>query len=302
MQLIDRSTDLLPQADDAELELKQRLSGLMLRRTKAAVLTSILPPCARCLLPIAMLPAEWDSYQRMADGIVSEGAKDVNVLASLMSARIWCSGSSPSKLRLCEAMLEAIVLRGEKAVVVSNFSSTLDAVRLFSRARRWGSLRIDGAVAADKRLKIAQFFNEDQAMQFPLLLLSSRAGGVGLNLVGASRLILLDPDWNPATDEQAMARVWREGQRRPVFIYRMCLAGTVEESILLRQRDKGCLARVLHEDGDEGGTAEGEEAEAFVSGQTLQGLLFPSNRLDDAGALPLDPVAAAIASSLRHVM
>jgi DNA repair and recombination protein RAD54B len=54
-----------------------------------------------------------------------------------------------------------------------------------------------------------------------LFLLSSKAGGVGLNLIGASRLVLLDIDWNPATCQQAMARIWREGQKRPVYIYRL---------------------------------------------------------------------------------
>ena len=56
-----------------------------------------------------------------------------------------------------------------------------------------------------------------------VLLLSSKAGGTGLNLIGGSRLVLFDSDWNPATDLQAMARIWREGQRKQVFIYRLLL-------------------------------------------------------------------------------
>lgn len=52
-------------------------------------------------------------------------------------------------------------------------------------------------------------------------MLSSKAGGCGLNLIGANRLVMFDPDWNPANDDQAMARVWRDGQRKPVFIYRL---------------------------------------------------------------------------------
>ena len=57
-----------------------------------------------------------------------------------------------------------------------------------------------------------------------MFLLSSKAGGVGLNIVGASRLVLFDIDWNPANDLQAMARVWRDGQKRTVFIYRFLTA------------------------------------------------------------------------------
>lgn len=54
-----------------------------------------------------------------------------------------------------------------------------------------------------------------------MFMLSSKAGGCGLNLIGANRLVMFDPDWNPANDEQAMARVWRDGQKKPCFIYRM---------------------------------------------------------------------------------
>ena len=60
----------------------------------------------------------------------------------------------------------------------------------------------------------------------------------GLNLIGANRLVMFDPDWNPANDEQAMARVWRDGQKKPVFIYRLLTTGTIEEKIFQRQTHK----------------------------------------------------------------
>ena len=69
-------------------------------------------------------------------------------------------------------------------------------------------------------------------------MLSSKAGGCGLNLIGANRLFMFDPDWNPANDEQAMARVWRDGQKKTCFIYRLVSSGTIEELILQRQIDK----------------------------------------------------------------
>ena len=72
-----------------------------------------------------------------------------------------------------------------------------------------------------------------------------KAGGCGLNLVGANRLFMFDPDWNPATDLQAMARIYRQGQKRRCFIYRMFSAGTVEEVILQRQVLKGGLAETI---------------------------------------------------------
>ena len=71
-----------------------------------------------------------------------------------------------------------------------------------------------------------------------IFLLSSKAGGVGINLIGANRLIMLDPDWNPANDNQAMRRCWRDGQTREVFVYRLVAAGTIEERIMQRQEKK----------------------------------------------------------------
>ena len=68
-----------------------------------------------------------------------------------------------------------------------------------------------------------------------MFLLSSKAGGVGLNLVGGSVLILYDIDWNPANDQQAMARIWRDGQKSNVIIYRLLTTGTIEEKIFQRQ-------------------------------------------------------------------
>ena len=71
-----------------------------------------------------------------------------------------------------------------------------------------------------------------------VLLLSSKAGGTGLNLIGASRILLFDMDWNPAHDLQAMARVWRDGQKRKVHVYRLATAGSIEEKIFQRQVTK----------------------------------------------------------------
>ena len=71
-----------------------------------------------------------------------------------------------------------------------------------------------------KRAKVVERFNDAASPEF-IFMLSSKAGGCGLNLIGANRLVMFDPDWNPANDEQAMARVWRDGQRKECFIYRL---------------------------------------------------------------------------------
>ncbi len=128
----------------------------------------------------------------------------------------------------------------DKVVVVSNFTSTLDAVANLLRCRKVKFLRIDGTVTAERRSKFVDFFNKTDS-PITVMLLSAKAGGVGINLVGANRLVMLDPDWNPATDQQAMGRVWREGQTKPVFIYRLIAQNSIEESILHRQTGKVCV-------------------------------------------------------------
>ncbi|KAG8980418.1 helicase [Tulasnella sp. 425] len=98
----------------------------------------------------------------------------------------------------------------EKVVLVSNYTATLDVIEKFCTRKRYTYFRLDG----------------------------TKAGGVGLNLIGASRLILIDSDWNPAHDLQAMARIHRDGQKRPVFIYRLVTAGSIDEKIFQRQVTK----------------------------------------------------------------
>ncbi|MFS7993307.1 putative DNA helicase [Helianthus anomalus] len=79
-------------------------------------------------------------------------------------------------------------------------------------------------------------------------LLSSKAGGCGLNLIGGNRLVLFDPDWNPANDKQAAARVWRAGQKKRVYIYRFLSTGTIEEKVYQLQMSKEGLQKVIQQE------------------------------------------------------
>ena len=89
---------------------------------------------------------------------------------------------------------------------MSNYTQTLDLFGNLCRAREYGFLRLDGSTSISKRQKLVTQFNDPSSNIF-VFLLSSKAGGCGLNLVGGNRLVLFDPDWNPANDKQAAARV-----------------------------------------------------------------------------------------------
>ncbi|XP_030061736.1 DNA repair and recombination protein RAD54-like isoform X3 [Microcaecilia unicolor] len=129
----------------------------------------------------------------------------------------------------------------DKVVLVSNYTQTLDLFEKLCRTRKYLYMRLDGTMSIKKRAKIVERFNNPSSAEF-IFMLSSKAGGCGLNLIGANRLVMFDPDWNPANDEQAMARVWRDGQKKTCYIYRLLSTGTIEEKIFQRQTHKKALS------------------------------------------------------------
>jgi len=130
----------------------------------------------------------------------------------------------------------------DKIVIVSNFTSILDSVEAILKARNYSFYRLDGSTNGAMRSKLVTEFNSKYNKECFIFLLSSKAGGCGLNLIGANRLILMEPDWNPATDHQAMARIWRDGQKKKCKVYRLITIGSIEEKILQRQIRKNEVA------------------------------------------------------------
>uniref|UniRef100_A0A7E4VR40 DNA repair and recombination protein RAD54-like n=1 Tax=Panagrellus redivivus TaxID=6233 RepID=A0A7E4VR40_PANRE len=129
----------------------------------------------------------------------------------------------------------------DKYVLVSNYTQTMDAFAELCRLRRYQFVRLDGSMSIKQRSKIVEKFNDPESEEY-CFLLSSKAGGCGLNLIGANRLVMFDPDWNPANDDQAMARVWRDGQKKPCFVYRLLATGSIEEKMFQRQTHKKALS------------------------------------------------------------
>ncbi|KAI3915901.1 hypothetical protein MKW98_004342 [Papaver atlanticum] len=135
----------------------------------------------------------------------------------------------------------------DRIVLVSNYTQTLDLFAQLCRERRYPHLRLDGTTSISKRQKLVNCFNDPSKDEF-VFLLSSKAGGCGLNLIGGNRLVLFDPDWNPANDKQAAARVWRDGQKKRVYIYRFLSTGTIEEKVYQRQMSKEGLQKVIQKE------------------------------------------------------
>ncbi|XP_073030330.1 protein CHROMATIN REMODELING 25-like isoform X2 [Primulina eburnea] len=149
----------------------------------------------------------------------------------------------------------------DRIVLVSNYTQTLDLFAQLCRERRYPFLRLDGSTSISKRQKLVNCFNDPSKDEF-VFLLSSKAGGCGLNLIGGNRLVLFDPDWNPANDKQAAARVWRDGQKKRVYIYRFLSAGTIEEKVYQRQMSKEGLQKVIqqeHVDSEKGNLVSTED-------------------------------------------
>lgn len=161
--------------------------------------------------------------------------------------RSWYSG----KMVVLDRMLARIRQdTNDKIVLISNYTSTLDLFERLCRSRQYGCLRLDGTMTVNKRQKLVDRFNDPEGQEF-VFLLSSKAGGCGINLIGANRLVLFDPDWNPAADQQALARVWRDGQKKDCFVYRFIATGTIEEKIFQRQSHKQSLSSCVVDSADD---------------------------------------------------
>ena len=175
-------------------------------------------------------------------------------LASLLASippQLLRTSAGSTKLRALDQLLYTLkTATEEKVVLVSNYTATLDLLQTLLASLGYPYLRLDGSTPSAKRQELVDTFNRSPASNCFAFLLSAKSGGIGLNLIGASRLVLFDVDWNPATDLQAMARIHRDGQERPCIVYRFLMAGGIDEKIWQRQVTKlGLASNIMDQKG-----------------------------------------------------
>ncbi|KAI8619340.1 SNF2 family N-terminal domain-containing protein [Chytriomyces sp. MP71] len=153
---------------------------------------------------------------------------------------VACSG----KMLMLERLLPELFKRGHKVLIFSQMTRMLDIIAdWFEFIKKWKFCRIDGNVTIETRRENINEFNTNPDVR--VFLLSTRSGGLGINLTSADTVIIFDSDWNPQMDLQAQDRVHRIGQTKPVIIYRLVTSGTVEKRILDRAASKRKLEKLV---------------------------------------------------------
>lgn len=157
------------------------------------------------------------------------------------------SGAKSGKMQVVKALLELWKEQGQKTLLFAQHRIMLDILERFVKSLQGFTFRrMDGNTPIQARQGMVDEFNNNPDVH--VFLLTTKVGGLGINLTGANRVIIYDPDWNPSTDVQARERAWRLGQKREVRIYRLMTAGTIEEKIYHRQLFKQFLTNKILRD------------------------------------------------------
>lgn len=228
-------------AGDGIKRLTRRLAPFILRRTKEQVARE-LPPKTVEVLRVPMT----DEQRRIYDETLAESKAGLNksthfeILACLTRLRQICchpdlylkrrTGADSGKMKILMESLEELTAGGHSVLVFSQFTSMLKLVAEELKHRAIPYSTITGETPVPERMRLVKQFNEGETHS--VMLLSIKAGGTGLTLTKADYAFLCDPWWNPAVENQAIDRIHRIGQTRPVFAYRLIAENSIEERVL----------------------------------------------------------------------
>ncbi|MFC3128051.1 DEAD/DEAH box helicase [Coralloluteibacterium stylophorae] len=247
--------------------LNRRIGPLLLRRRKDDVLAD-LPAKSEMVRSIDLEGDQRALYEtlrlaqhaRVLDAVSTRGLgqSGIVVIDALLKLRQVCCDprlvkldsarhvQGSAKLDALLELVDSLLGEGRSVLVFSQFTEMLALIGQALDARGIAHLKLTGQTPGSERADMVARF---QAGAVPLFLISLKAGGVGLNLTAADTVIHYDPWWNPAAEAQATDRAHRIGQDKPVFVYRLICAGTVEEKIQAMQHRKADLARAVLEEG-----------------------------------------------------
>uniref|UniRef100_A0A8C5ELR6 Proliferation-associated SNF2-like protein n=1 Tax=Gouania willdenowi TaxID=441366 RepID=A0A8C5ELR6_GOUWI len=179
---------------------------------------------------------------------------------------------SSGKFLILDRLLPALKKRGHKVLIFSQMTSILDILMDYCYLRGFQYSRLDGSMAyAEREENMTKFSRDPEVFLF---LLSTRAGGLGINLTAADTVIIFDSDWNPQADLQAQDRCHRIGQTKPVVVYRLVTANTIDQKILERASAKRKLEQmVIHKNKFKGSKAELNQNKSCIDLNELRELL-----------------------------
>ncbi|MFW7378725.1 MAG: SNF2-related protein [Oligoflexus sp.] len=237
----------------AQLHLQQKLKPFLLRRLKKEVAPE-LPPRIEKVLYAELSPEERQNYDSILAATrkevvdkLSSGGNVLEVLEVLLRMRQACChpallpggrGDHSAKLEILLEHLQTALEEGHKALIFSQWTSFLDLIGEALDQAGINFLRLDGSTR--NRGELVQSFQEESGP--PVLIMSLKAGGVGLNLSRADHVFIMDPWWNPAVEDQAADRAHRIGQENTVMIHPIVALHSVEEKILELQQHKRALS------------------------------------------------------------
>lgn len=255
--------------------LAKRVKPFILRRRKDDVATE-LPPKTLIVRTVELSGGQRDLYEavrsamdmRVREEIANKGfaRSHIIILDALLKLRQVCCDPrlvklssaarvrERAKLNLLMEMLPELVSEGRRILVFSQFTSMLDLIELELQREKLGYAVLTGST--QNREEVVRRFQDGEV---PIFLVSLKAGGVGLNLTTADTVIHFDPWWNPAVENQATDRAHRLGQDKNVFVYKLVVAGSIEEKILALQEKKAELAASILSDDVNGLVKFGED-------------------------------------------
>eukprot|EP01119_Soliformovum_irregulare_P008033 TRINITY_DN2078_c1_g1_i1.p1 TRINITY_DN2078_c1_g1~~TRINITY_DN2078_c1_g1_i1.p1 ORF type:complete len:1009 (+),score=338.19 TRINITY_DN2078_c1_g1_i1:106-3027(+) len=209
---------------------------------------SLLLPCINRLTKIANNPAllralntgDSEKYQRDVDFEKLAFGPDAERIRNLINANKL--EDICGKMLVLKSLLTMWKAKGSKVLVFSNSTRNMDFLERFFRTEKHSYLRLDGSIPQSQRQDLVDEFNQNK--EIFIFCISTKAGGLGLNLVSANTVVIFDPNWNQTNDQQAQDRAYRIGQTKRTNVFRLISAGTIEEMIYHRQIYKTQMASV----------------------------------------------------------